>query len=68
MLAAKYSVKARNMLLRYASLLEPELYAPPYANGIWLIRPDGYVAVAAQGRDWTIIDTFLSSISVKKHQ
>ena len=68
LLAAKHSVKARNMLLRYVSLLEPELYVPPYANGIWLIRPDGYVAVAAQGEDWTIIDTFLSSISVKKHQ
>ena len=55
---------ARATLRRHASLLEPALRAPPDDAGVWLARPDGYVAAVARAGDWTLIDGALAKIAV----
>lgn len=62
-LAARDSAEARAMIARHASLLMPEVCLPPDKNGIWLVRPDGYVAAAAKSGNWTIIDMTLKGIA-----
>jgi 2-polyprenyl-6-methoxyphenol hydroxylase-like FAD-dependent oxidoreductase len=44
---------------RYADLLEPDLRPPFSEDGVWLIRPDGYVAMTASRRDWDEVDRYL---------
>lgn len=63
-LMARDDVKAQNMILRYPYLLKSEIYSPPHKNGIWLVRPDGYVAATARDGEWTVIEEFLSNIAV----
>jgi hypothetical protein len=37
---------------------------PPYAEkGIWLVRPDGYVALAAHENDVREVDAYLANLS-----
>ncbi|QHC34994.1 FAD-dependent monooxygenase [Komagataeibacter xylinus] len=62
-LAATDSVEARAMMARHSALLMPETELPPDENGIWLIRPDGYVAAVAKGGNWTVIDMALDSMA-----
>jgi 2-polyprenyl-6-methoxyphenol hydroxylase-like FAD-dependent oxidoreductase len=47
-LLAEPGEELQAVLLEYAGLLEPQLRPPPQAGGIWLVRPDGYVACAAR--------------------
>ncbi|KDE21237.1 monooxygenase [Acetobacter aceti 1023] len=61
-IASKDHAAARAIIARYPSLLMSEVYQPPDTNGIWLIRPDGYVAVTAQSGNWAIITAFLNSM------
>jgi hypothetical protein len=42
---------AKQVVARHANLLEPDLRELFHAGGLWLVRPDGYVALATkQGR------------------
>lgn len=66
-LAARDSAEARAIIARHASLLMPELCQPPDVNGIWLLRPDGYVVAATKARNWTLIDMTLNELTAK-HQ
>jgi 2-polyprenyl-6-methoxyphenol hydroxylase-like FAD-dependent oxidoreductase len=43
---------ALRFLKDYPELLEPALRPPPDAAGIWLVRPDGYVATATRAGEW----------------
>ncbi len=61
-LAATENADARAMTERYSPLLETEIRKPPDEKGIWLIRPDGYVAATAHAEDWSVIDAALSAI------
>jgi 2-polyprenyl-6-methoxyphenol hydroxylase-like FAD-dependent oxidoreductase len=47
------------VVARYHDLLEPEFRAPFAENGIWLVRPDGYVATVARRDGWSDIDEYL---------
>jgi 2-polyprenyl-6-methoxyphenol hydroxylase-like FAD-dependent oxidoreductase len=47
---------------RYATLLEPTLREPFHAGGMWLVRPDGYVALSAKGGDWSSVTAYLDHI------
>jgi hypothetical protein len=47
----------------FPNLLNESLGPPPDANGVWLIRPDGYVAATAAGSDLSSILDVLSRMS-----
>ncbi|AQU89175.1 monooxygenase [Komagataeibacter nataicola] len=64
-LAARDSAEARAIMARHASLLTPEMCLPPDENGIWLVRPDGYVAAVAKSKNWTVIDMALNRMAPK---
>jgi 2-polyprenyl-6-methoxyphenol hydroxylase-like FAD-dependent oxidoreductase len=51
------------LIARHADLLEPDLRAPYETDGIWLVRPDGYVAMTANPGDWDKVSTYLDWIS-----
>jgi len=53
----------KTMLSKYSDLLESSP-RPPYADkGIWLVRPDGYVALAAHEDDVREVDAYLANLS-----
>jgi hypothetical protein len=52
------------LLARYPQLLEPKIRAPYAEHGIWLVRPDGYVATVARGDHWSAIDDYLQRVVV----
>ncbi len=52
-----------DLLKRHGELLEPFLRVPYDAGGLWLVRPDGYVALAAPAGDWNAVSEYLDSIS-----
>ena len=62
-LASTDNAGARAMIARHSSLLAPRVCQPPDENGIWLIRPDGYIAGAARSTNWTVIDMALTGIT-----
>jgi 2-polyprenyl-6-methoxyphenol hydroxylase-like FAD-dependent oxidoreductase len=54
---------ARDLIAHYPSLLEAPVRTPFKAGGLWLVRPDGYVAVAAREGDWQRVADFLDRIA-----
>ncbi len=54
---------AQDILVRYAALLEPALRAPPDPKGIWIVRPDGYVGLAARAGQWSAVGDYLDRIA-----
>jgi 2-polyprenyl-6-methoxyphenol hydroxylase-like FAD-dependent oxidoreductase len=62
-LMARDDGEARAALRDHAALLEPDLRSPPDAAGIWLVRPDGYVAAAARAGEWHAIRDCLAKIA-----
>jgi len=61
-LLAQPGDEANAVLQRHAALLESSVRTPPDAQGIWLVRPDGYVAAASHANDWKPIHDVLSRI------
>jgi 2-polyprenyl-6-methoxyphenol hydroxylase-like FAD-dependent oxidoreductase len=49
-----------DLLARFPDLLEPGVRPPVHAGGIWLARPDGYVACSAG--DVTVVADYLAGI------
>jgi FAD binding domain len=58
--------EGRSLIERYPNLLESEIRTPFDEDGIWLVRPDGYVAMVAKNKEWEQIDEYLKQI--RKHQ
>jgi 2-polyprenyl-6-methoxyphenol hydroxylase-like FAD-dependent oxidoreductase len=52
-----------DLLKRYSGLLEPAVRAPYSPAGLWLVRPDGYVALAGRQGDWTAVAAYLDGIA-----
>jgi hypothetical protein len=52
------------LIARYPNLLEPKVRGPFHESGLWLVRPDGYVALATRPSDPADVDVFLKSIAV----
>jgi 2-polyprenyl-6-methoxyphenol hydroxylase-like FAD-dependent oxidoreductase len=52
-----------SLAAHYPSLLEPALRLPFAANGLWLVRPDGYVALATTAADWPDLEDYLAKIT-----
>jgi 2-polyprenyl-6-methoxyphenol hydroxylase-like FAD-dependent oxidoreductase len=51
------------LLTKYAGFLEPKLRAPFEPGGLWLVRPDGYVALSAKAGSWAALDGYLSGLA-----
>jgi 2-polyprenyl-6-methoxyphenol hydroxylase-like FAD-dependent oxidoreductase len=59
-LFAKDMPASRSLLAKYPDFVEP-LPRKPYADGgIWVVRPDGYVAMAAKHDAWNDVDAYLN--------
>jgi len=48
---------------KHGAILESEVRQPFHAGGIWLVRPDGYVAVATKAPDWATVLGYLRKLS-----
>ena len=54
---------ARALVKRHASILEAAIRPPIDDKGIWLVRPDGYVALTAPAGYWEDVDQYLRRLS-----
>ena len=48
---------------RHGALLEAALRAPVTAGGMWLVRPDGYVALVEKRGDVAAVSEYLDRIA-----
>jgi 2-polyprenyl-6-methoxyphenol hydroxylase-like FAD-dependent oxidoreductase len=62
-LLASSSPAVTDLLASYPKLLNGVLVTPPAADGVWLIRPDGYVAATAPTADLSSISDVLGRMS-----
>ena len=62
-LLASPSPAVTDLLASYPRLLNDALGAPPAPDGVWLIRPDGYVAATAVAGNLTAVSDVLRRIS-----
>jgi hypothetical protein len=53
------------LIARHRDLLEPEPRPPLGENGIWLVRPDGYVALAAASNEWDKISAYFDQVGLR---
>ncbi|MBS1852418.1 MAG: FAD-dependent monooxygenase [Acidobacteria bacterium] len=51
-------------LEKYGDILEPGVRSPFSSGGMWLVRPDGYVALATRAGDWHGIQAYLDRFSL----
>jgi FAD binding domain len=62
-LFAEDTPTSKSLLSKYPNLVEP-LPRKPYAHGgIWIVRPDGYVALATKHDAWNVVDGYLSRLT-----
>ena len=61
-LFAQADPEGAQLIARHRDLLESTIRAPFAENGIWLVRPDGYVAMVAGRGGWADVDTYLRRI------
>jgi 2-polyprenyl-6-methoxyphenol hydroxylase-like FAD-dependent oxidoreductase len=50
------------LLERYAAILEPALRTPFHPGGLWLVRPDGYVALASKAGNWDAVEAYFGHL------
>ena len=50
------------LIARHRDVLEPETRIPFTEDGIWLVRPDGYVAAATGRGQWAEIENYLRCV------
>jgi hypothetical protein len=51
------------LIARYRHLLEPEPRPPFGDDGIWLVRPDGYVAAASN--EWDEVSAYFLQVGLR---
>ena len=56
--------EAERLIAGQPVLLDPLLRPPPRDGGLWLVRPDGYVAMSARVGDSDQIDSYLSTLAL----
>jgi 2-polyprenyl-6-methoxyphenol hydroxylase-like FAD-dependent oxidoreductase len=62
-LLASPSQTASDLLARFPWLFESAARPPPDPNGVWLVRPDGYVSTVASATDLRVISDVLQQTS-----
>jgi 2-polyprenyl-6-methoxyphenol hydroxylase-like FAD-dependent oxidoreductase len=50
------------LFAKYSNLLDPTLRQPFHQDGLWLVRPDGYVALATRGQRWDEIAKYFDTL------
>jgi 2-polyprenyl-6-methoxyphenol hydroxylase-like FAD-dependent oxidoreductase len=55
--------ESSRLIARYSHLLESDLRNPYHEGGIWLVRPDGYVALATGRNGWDGVSNYLDRIT-----
>ena len=53
--------RSTTVIARHRDLLEPTIRPPFEADCIWLVRPDGYVALVT--RDWAEVESWLAALA-----
>ena len=61
-LLAERGPETEELTRRFAGLLDPEVRPPLRAGAIWLVRPDGYVAMAAEQGGWDEVGDYLDRL------
>jgi 2-polyprenyl-6-methoxyphenol hydroxylase-like FAD-dependent oxidoreductase len=59
-LFAEDTPAARSLLAKYPKFIESVPRKPYTDGGTWLVRPDGYVALATKRDDWEDVDRYLA--------
>jgi 2-polyprenyl-6-methoxyphenol hydroxylase-like FAD-dependent oxidoreductase len=54
--------EGREVLAKYSGFVEPHIRKPLAKNELWLVRPDGYVALAVRRGDWAALSEYLGSL------
>jgi len=56
----------RSLLSKYARLLEASPRPPFHEGGLWLVRPDAYVALSAKGDSLNLVELYLNRLTRSK--
>ena len=51
------------LIAKYSNVLEPSLRAPFERDGLWLVRPDGYVALPTRHGRWDEIERYFDLLT-----
>jgi hypothetical protein len=54
---------ADELIARHPDLLEPACRPPFEQGGVWLVRPDGYVAMTCEDDGWPRVADYLRRIT-----
>jgi hypothetical protein len=54
---------APQLIAKYPNLLEPALREPFHKDRLWLVRPDGYVALATRHKQWDEVAKYLDGLT-----
>jgi hypothetical protein len=60
---AEDSEEGRSVLAKYETFVETAIRPPYSEGGIWLVRPDGYVALVAKRDGWQAVDAYLAGLA-----
>ncbi len=53
------------LLERFNRILEPVVRKPFTPDGLWIVRPDGYVGLSAKAGDWNAVSNYLANVVAK---
>jgi 2-polyprenyl-6-methoxyphenol hydroxylase-like FAD-dependent oxidoreductase len=62
-LIAAPAPEASDLIAKYPALMENGVRAPIDSGGLWLVRPDGYVAAVSRAGDWAPLTEFLDRLT-----
>ena len=62
-LFAEDTHRSRSLLSKYPNSIEPSPRKQYAHGGMWIVRPDGYVALAAKHDAWNDVDAYLSRLT-----
>jgi hypothetical protein len=67
-LFATSTAATAGLIEQFPNVLDPEVRPPVREDGLWLVRPDGYVACAAAADDEGVIARYLTEHFLRRHQ
>jgi hypothetical protein len=67
-LFADDDASAKTLIAKYGDLLEQQVRKPFQPGGLWLVRPDGYIAVATTRDDYARVSSFFDTLGAKQRK